>query len=593
MNSTEITGGTLWALSPDGVSHHHANPDPDGMVDPHGVDRRLDAVMSASQDALLFVSETGHVVRWNMSASSLFGFNGADPANVPLSDLIEGITTPAQLSTAVRAPANSENAKVEVQCTRRDGTVIPTWVSVVRWDNESGDHWTICIRDISPQKNLEARLEQLAFNDPLTSLANRALFVNGVEHALKRLGRAASNVGVLFLDLDDFKRINDSFGHAVGDTLLISMADRLRRCVRSSDTVARLGGDEFAILVEDANDVLTSLEIADRVVAAMGPSFTIGNIEIDVSCSVGVALATDNKTLASELLRDADLAMYAAKARGKNCIELYENSMHTAILDRVRLEGDLRHAVDRHQIVPHYQPIYNLLTGELTGFEALARWYHPERGIVEPGTFIDLAETTGLIVPIGRAILNLACQQASRWSAEFPDMDPLSISVNLSSRQIEDASIVSTVASALRDSGLDPKQLTLEITESLVVQEAGRARERLRYISQLGVGIVVDDFGTGYSSLSYLQDLPLTGLKVDRSFVSRIGETRGDSLVHAILAMSKSLGLTVVAEGIEIAEQFRWLAKAGCEKGQGYLFARPLSAIAAQEFLAQSHPFGL
>ncbi len=543
------------------------------------------SVLGASQDAILFVSCTGQVIHWNPRAEELFGYEGFHIPNIGLSDLFEDIDTPQSLQKAA-----TDN---ELHARRHDGSLLTVAVTLGDWIEQGQQHWTICIRDISPQKHLEARLDQLAFNDPLTMLANRALFANGVEHALKRLGRAASNVGVLFLDLDDFKRINDSFGHAVGDTLLISMAERLRRCVRTSDTVARLGGDEFAILIEDANDVLTSLEVADRVVTSMIPSFTIGNIEIDVSCSVGVALATDRDTLAAELMRDADLAMYAAKARGKNCIELYENSMHAAILDRVRLEGDLRRAVERNEIVPHYQPIFDLATGRITGFEALARWYHPERGIVGPDLFIEIAESTGLILPIGRAVLNMACRQTRLWQQEFPLNDHLSISVNLSSRQIEDAGIVHTVADALADSGLSAESLTLEITESLVVKEAGSPRGRLREISRLGIGITVDDFGTGYSSLAYLQDLPLSGLKVDRSFVNRIGDPRGTSLIHAILAMSKSLGLTVVAEGIETAEQLRALAKAGCQFGQGYLFARPLAANDAREFLERPQPFGL
>ena len=543
------------------------------------------SVLDASQDAILFVSDTGTVVHWNLQAEELFGYDKF-PKLIPiLRDLFDNVETPTGLHTLASG--------TEIQARRIDGSIVLVTVTLDACIEEGQKLWVVCVRDISPQKHLEARLDQLAFNDPLTMLANRALFANGVEHALKRLGRAASNVGVLFLDLDDFKRINDSFGHAVGDTLLISMAERLRRCVRTSDTVARLGGDEFAILIEDANDVLTSLEVADRVVTSMIPSFSIGNIEIDVSCSVGVALATNRNTLAAELMRDADLAMYAAKARGKNCIELYENSMHTAILERVRLEGDLRRAVERNEIVPHYQPIFDLTTGRITGFEALARWYHPERGVIGPDLFIEIAESTGLILPIGRAVLNMACEQTRLWQQEFPQSQNLSISVNLSSRQIEEAGVVHTVAEALSISGLSPACLTLEITESLVVKEAGSPRGRLREISRQGVGITVDDFGTGYSSLAYLQDLPLSGLKVDRSFVNRIGDPKGTSLVHAILAMSSSLGLTVVAEGIETAEQLRALAKAGCQFGQGFLFARPLAARDAREFLERPQPFGL
>ena len=531
---------------------------------------RFRAVVEAATDAIILTDDEGLLLTWNKAALDLFGLDDQTAGSVSLNTLVHGpLGGPAALQLL---PVH-----VDVRGYHTNGTSFPLSLALSSWEGERGRLWSAIVRDITTQRNLEERLVHQAFHDPLTKLANRALFADRVDHALIRLVRRPGPLGVLFLDLDDFKRINDSFGHMVGDSILVSVAERLLGCVRLNDTVARLGGDEFAVLVDDALDPNVSSVIADRIMRAMAPSFSIGDREIELSCSIGVAVTCSDETTGSALLRDADLAMYAAKGRGKNCIETFEEDMHTAVLDRVSIEGDLRRAVERREIIAFYQPILDLSTGRIKGFEALARWQHPDRGLLSPAVFINVAESNGLIIPIGKSILEDACRQTREWQLRHPEAGPLTVSVNLSSRQIEESEIVATVAEALDVSGLDPRCLTLEITESIVVKRAGASIERLGKIAELGVGIAVDDFGTGYSSLAYLQDLPLTVLKVDRSFVGRIDEARGSALVEAIVAMSRSLGLSTIAEGIETAGQLQALTDFGCVYGQGFLFARPLS----------------
>jgi diguanylate cyclase (GGDEF)-like protein/PAS domain S-box-containing protein len=531
---------------------------------------RFRAVVEAATDAILLTDDNGRLLTWNRAALELFGLDDRTASEQTLGGLMaDRDVHPKELHDL---PTNTD-----LHGHRIDGSTFPAALSLASYEGARGRLWSAIVRDVTTQRSLEGRLLHQAFHDPLTTLANRALFSNRVDHAIIRLRRRPGALGVLFLDLDDFKRINDSFGHAIGDTVLVSVAERLVGCVRSNDTVARFGGDEFAVLVEDTDDPRISFVVADRIMRAMGPSFSIGDREIDLSCSIGIAVATSDDVTGSELLRDADLAMYSAKNKGKNCVELFEDRMHAVIMDRVTVEAELRQAVERGEIIAYYQPILDLATGHVKGFEALARWNHPQRGVLSPAVFIDIAESNGLIVPIGRSILEQAVHQTRDWQDRYPSAGRLTVSVNLSVRQIEEPMIVQTVADALYSSQLAPDCLILEITESLVVKRGGTSGERLAKIAELGVGLAVDDFGTGYSSLAYLQDLPLTILKVDRSFVDRIDDARGSALVEAIVAMSKSLGLSTIAEGIETAGQLRALTDFGCVYGQGFLFAKPLS----------------
>jgi diguanylate cyclase (GGDEF)-like protein/PAS domain S-box-containing protein len=539
---------------------------------------RFRVVVESASDSILLTDAEGRLLTWNQSALALFKLDPTTAATTSLLDLVvsENDTT---LNELHELPQDGLFGR------RADGNAFPMSLSLSHWEGAQGRLWSAIIRDVTNQRSVEEKLVHQAFHDPLTKLANRALFTNRVSHAIVRLKRRPGAVGVLFLDLDDFKSVNDTLGHAAGDALLTTTAERLLGCVRTQDTVARLGGDEFAVLVEDADDPKTSLIVADRIMRAMAPSFSIEGREINVSCSVGVAVTVEDLTPGSDLLRDADLAMYAAKAKGKNCVEVFEDSMHSAIMDRVHLESQLRRAVINGEIVPFYQPIIDLDTGLVAGFEALARWVHPERGVVGPNVFMEIAEATGLIAPIGRSVLFAACHQIRLWQDRFPSANRLTVSVNLSNRQIEDPSIFDTLRSALDESGVDPRTLVLEITESLMLNRSGVSAQMLEKIVELGVRIAIDDFGTGFSSLSYLQDLPLSMLKVDRAFVNRIDDSRGGSLVEAIVAMSKSLGLVTVAEGIETTEQLHALSRFGCAFGQGYLFSKPVSADEIDELL--------
>jgi diguanylate cyclase (GGDEF)-like protein/PAS domain S-box-containing protein len=541
-------------------------------------ERRFRVVVESASDSILLTDNDGQLLTWNQSALALFRLNDVDAQRTSLLDLVVS-NEETNLSALFELPPDDLYGR------RVDGTTFPMSLSLSHWEGAGGRLWSAIIRDVTNQRSVEEKLVHQAFHDPLTKLANRALFTNRVSHAIVRLKRRPGAVGVLFLDLDNFKGVNDTLGHAAGDALLTTTAERLLGCVRTQDTVARLGGDEFAVLVEDADDPKTSLIVADRIMRAMRPAFSIENREVQVSCSVGVAVTVEDITPGSDLLRDADLAMYAAKAKGKNCVEVFEDSMHSAIMDRVHLESQLRRGVINGEIVPFYQPILDLDTGLIAGFEALARWVHPERGVVGPNIFMEIAEATGLIAPIGRSVLFGACHQIRLWQDRFPSANKLTVSVNLSNRQIEDPSIFDTLRSALDESGVDPRSLVLEITESLMLNRSGVSAQMLEKIVELGVRIAIDDFGTGFSSLSYLQDLPLSMLKIDRAFVNRIDDSRGGSLVEAIIAMSRSLGLVTVAEGIEKTEQLEALSKFGCAFGQGYLFSKPVAAAEIDDLL--------
>ena len=442
-------------------------------------------------------------------------------------------------------------------------------------------------RDVSDRKELEAQLVHQAFHDGLTGLANRTLFTERVEHALARA--APGDLAVLFIDLDDFKHVNDSLGHAAGDQLLVAAARRLQGCLRPTDVAARLGGDEFAVLLERVTDADGAATVAGRVLDTLHQPFGLNGRTIPIKASLGVATGRPGADEADELLRNADVAMYAAKAGGKDRYELFRPDMHEDMLQRLELEAELRHVADRDQLVLHYQPIIELVSGRITRVEALVRWDHPVKGLLPPPAFIPLAEEQGLIGPIGNWVLLQACLQARRWHDQFPDAPPLSVHVNLSGRQLEEQRLVGEVAQALETSRLSPRQLTLEITESVLVSDVEAMSTRLRELKGLGVLLAIDDFGTGYSSLSYLRRFPIDMLKIDKAFVDGIGKGREDTaLAHAIVKLSHTLQLHTVAEGIEQAEQAAHLASLGCQDGQGFLFARPLNPEAMTELLAKS-----
>jgi diguanylate cyclase (GGDEF)-like protein len=424
-----------------------------------------------------------------------------------------------------------------------------------------------------------------SLHDLLTGLPNRALFLDRLEHATRRARRGSGAPGpaVLFLDLDGFKRVNDSLGHAAGDEVLVEVSSRLTGCIRPSDTASRFGGDEFAILLEEPGDERNVEEIADRVMAALQRPFRVADKTFTLSVSIGIATPG---SAGEDMLRNADLAMYHAKGTGKGRYEVFDPGMHTALTERLRLEADLARAVEHDEFDVVYQPIVSLRSGAVVAVEALARWNHPERGVIGPGGFIPAAEETGLIRAIGRRVLEKACDAAAAWQADHRSEHPLAMSVNLSVVQLEHAALIGEVSDAIVSSRIQPGSLILEITETLLMHDAGGGM--LNRLKDLGVQLAVDDFGTGYSSLQYLQRLPIDILKIAKPFVDGIVGEGGDSaLAQAIIDVGQSLDLRVIAEGLERAEQVSRVVELGCEWGQGYHFARPVAAGQVSRLLAE------
>ena len=426
-----------------------------------------------------------------------------------------------------------------------------------------------------------------AFHDSLTGLPNRAMFTELLKAEIESSKRRDSHLfAVLFLDLDRFKNINDSLGHTHGDLLLVAFAERLERTLRPVDTLARFGGDEFAILLSGMSDSTDAVRVAQRIHNELSQPFVLDKNSAFATASIGIALSSSGYERPEDILRDADTAMYRAKENGKARYELFDHAMHARAVSRLQLESDLRQAVERNEFCVYYQPIVSLQTGRLAGFEALVRWNHPRRGLVSPVDFIPVAEETGLIVPIGEWVLNEACMQIRRWQIESPSHRSLSLSVNLSGRQVAQPDLLERIKEALDTSRLSPHCLKLEITESVVMENAEAAAQMFKQLRLLGVQLSIDDFGTGYSSLSYLHRFPLNYLKIDRSFVMRLTMDNDNAIVRTISTLARNLGMEVIAEGIETEEQHQQLKMLGCEFGQGYLFSRPVDNDGVARLLA-------
>ena len=436
-------------------------------------------------------------------------------------------------------------------------------------------------REISERIAFEEKLLHQAFHDGLTGLPNRNLFVDRLEKALHRSPLSVSTLAVLFLDLDNFKVVNDSLGHETGDRLLVAVGNRVRIGVRPGDTVARWGGDEFTVLLDGVTGLPEATGVAERIAELLKAPFVLDDHEIFVTVSIGIVVGAAEHEHSDDLLRAADLAMYRAKNSGKAGHQVYNPVMKSAVRNRLRLESDLHRALERREIQVHYQPIFRLDTGEVAGVEALARWYHPERGLVSPIDFIPVAEETGIIIPMGEWILDQACQQVKEWQRLFPGDPHLRVSVNLSARQVRHDGLVGSIARTLCRAGLDPGDLRLELTESALVRDLDLGAGTLNDLKSLGIELALDDFGTGYSSLTYLRRLPIDILKVDKSFVKGLGSEAEDAaIVQATIALAKTLGLSVCGEGVETEEQWAQLQRMGCDLGQGYFFARPMPSEA-------------
>jgi PAS domain S-box-containing protein len=507
---------------------------------------------------------------------------------------------------AEKARLSGVGQRLEYRILHRNGSwrVLESIASAVKNERGETEKLVIVNRDITERRRAEEMLAHSAFHDALTNLPNRSLFLDRLQHAFALAKRHANyQFAVLSIDVDEFKMFNDSVGHRQGDELLIEIGKRLASSLRHNDTVSRLlpsessesssgddtlarvGGDEFTVLLEDIHDPSDAIRVAERLQSALGVPFALNSQDIVLSASMGIALFTASCSKAEDLLRDADIAMYRAKRRGKARYEIFDTAIHGSALHRLKLETDLRKGVERKEFRLHYQPIVSLKTGEVIGFESLVRWQTPE-GLLLPGQFIQVANETGLIIPINRAGLREACHQLQAWCARFPSGPTFSMSLNVSAREFAQPDLASDIALVLQQTGLEPHVLQFEIMETVVMEDAERASEVFSQLKALGVRLSIDDFGTGYSSLSRLQQFPVDTLKIDRSFISKMDtDTETREIVRIILMLAHSLGLKVVAEGTETAAQVKQLCDLNCEFAQGYFFARPADQESIQSLL--------
>ena len=545
-------------------------------------ERWFRSLVQNSSDVVTVVDERGRIQYQTPSVKRVFGYEPDSLIGHPLETLVPPTEAHA-LQDALARAAESPGSITEfaIKMRHQYGEWCDTESTVTSLiDDPNVRGLVLNTRDTSAQKQLEDRLSHQAFHDALTGLANRELFFDRVGHALERGRREVRTVAVLFVDMDGFKGVNDSLGHSRGDELLVLIAERFSSCVRPGDTVARIGGDEFAVLLETAEDAAGAVHAGHRLREVLADPFMIDGREVLVQASIGVAATDDGHTTADDLVRNADLAMYRAKTNNGG-LELFEIGMHTALVRRLELENDLRHALERNELVLHYQPVLDLSTSRLVGAEALIRWKHPSGELLSAMDFVPLAEETGLIGDIGAWVLREACTQAALWQVVLPEADrsEFRVAVNLSGRQLATNSLIGTIQRALAETGLDPSTLVLEMTESVMIGSNAETVGLLAQLKALGVRLAIDDFGTGYSSLSYLSRFPVDLLKIDRSFVEKLAsDAQSAELVQTIVQLGRTLDLQTVAEGIETVEQLDALRRIGCEFGQGYLFSSPVPA---------------
>ncbi len=542
-----------------------------------------------ASDLITVVDRHGVIRYQSPSASKLVGVTSEDLLGTSYLDILDPEDRPlleVVFAGLVGSPGGSTTAEYRVKHTDGSSRFVESIVSNLLEDS-SVEGLVLNTRDVTERKTLEEELARQAFHDSLTGLSNRAVFRDRLEHALDLSVRYERSLAVLLLDLDGFKTVNDSLGHDVGDQLLVAVGARIEKSARSSDTVARLGGDEFVVLLEEDVDEEQALAVATRMLNVLAAPFEVGDREVFIGASIGIALSDGGPVEADDLIRNADTAMYAAKAAGRGRSEIFQPAMHVRALERFEVQAGLRRALGRSEFRLQYQPIVDFATGAVQGVEALIRWMHPTRGLLPPGDFIAAAEETGLIVPMGMWVLDEACRQTAAWRREHARAAGLWVSVNLSTRQLLESDLVVQVAQVLDRNGLDPSALVLEITEGSLLQGVAETIEKLRDLKGLGVRLAIDDFGTGSSSLGHLRQFPIDVLKIDKSFVDEIATSgsEGPALVRAIVELANTLQLETVAEGIEEIDQLTQLRSAGCVSGQGFLFARPLQADAVGALL--------
>jgi len=548
----------------------------------------LQATLDSTADGILVVDTVGNITgfnnrfaeMWRIPDHLLASRNDADAITYVLDQLINPEDFTAKIEELYTRPESESNDIIEF----RDGRVFERYSRPQLVEGVVlGRVWSF--RDVTERTRLEAQLAHQAFHDALTGLANKALFRDRLNHAVARLETSGLQLAVLFLDVDNFKTVNDSLGHSRGDLLLGIVSETLVGCMRISDTVARLGGDEFAVLIEDLGDHAEARQVAEKILAALRRPVSLGSKDVVATVSIGIRFGSPGCS-SEELLRDADLAMYMAKENGKDRYEEFRDRMHTTVMERLELEADFRQGVMNEDLVVHYQPIVDLVTKDIVGFEALVRWQHPTRGLLRPEAFLAFAEQAGFMGAVDCFVLTKACGQVLRWQRDGLVAADASISVNLSARDMVEAGIDRAVRILLSESGFDPSNLIVEITESAMMNDIDAAVRELRSLKALGLRIAIDDFGTGYSSLAYLQRLPIDILKIDRSFVATLSEDdESVTLVNAIIRMAEALGHTTIAEGIERAAQEKVLRQLGCHLGQGYLLGQPLDAESMEQLL--------
>ena len=576
-------------------------------------DQLFQLISDNAADMIALVDGDGRRLYNSPAYLKVLGYSPEDLNATSSMEQIHPDDRPRVLKAAEKARLSGQGERMEYRVRHKDGSwrTLESTASPIRNAKGQTDKLVIVNRDITERKRAEEMLAHNAFHDGLTNLPNRALFLDRLQQALTLSKRHPNyKFAVLLIDVDEFKIINDSLGHAAGDDLLIQIGQRLKESVRRADTVsrprtsdvperpanddtlARLGGDEFSILLDDIRDPIEAVRVAERVQAELTIPFIVNQQEIVISASIGIAASTSPHTHAEDLLRDADIAMYRAKRAGKACCEVSDTAMHQNAVKRLQLETDLRKALDQGEFRVYYQPIVSLQTAKITGFEALTRWQRPE-GILPPIAFIAVAEETGLIIPMNRQLLREACQHLRSWQSEFPSSPPLTMSLNITSREFAQPDLISEIRKSLDQTGIDPGCLQFEIIETIAMGDAEKSGQVLAQLKALGVRLSIDDFGTGYSSLSRLRRIPVDTLKIDRAFISNMDtDPENREIVRAIIVLAHNLGLKVVAEGTEKEEHINLLKEFNCEMAQGYLFSRPADDQAMLKLLASNRSAG-